>query len=102
MEYEYIVMAYDGTDEEALKRRLEIRPAHMAQGEKLLAAGNLRFGAALLDENNKIIGSMIVVRFASKEELDGWLAIEPYAVNHVWNKIEVTPCRIGPRFGGKL
>jgi uncharacterized protein YciI len=99
---EYIVMAYDGTDEESLKRRLDIRPAHMAQGDKMLAAGKYRYGAALLDDDSKIIGSMIVVDFSSKEELDAWLAIEPYVTGNVWHKIEVTPCRVGPRFGGKL
>jgi len=99
---EYIVMAYDGTDEESLKRRLDIRPAHMAQGDKMLAAGKYRYGAALLDDDSKIIGSMIVVDFSSKEELDAWLAIEPYVTGNVWYKIEVTPCRVGPRFGGKL
>jgi uncharacterized protein YciI len=98
---EYIVMAYDGTDEESLKRRLDIRPAHMAQGDKMLAAGKYRYGAALLDDD-KIIGSMIVVDFTSKEELDDWLAIEPYVTSNVWQKIEITPCRVGPRFGGKL
>lgn len=99
---EYIVMAYDGTDEEALKKRLDIRPAHMAQGDKMLAAGKYRYGAALLDDDSKIIGSMIVVDFSSNEELDAWLAIEPYVTSNVWQKVEVTPCRVGPRFGGKL
>lgn len=99
---EYIVTAYDGTDEDSLKKRLEIRPAHMAQGEKMLAAGKYRYGAALLDDEEKIIGSMIVVDFDSKEELDGWLKIEPYVTNNVWQKVDVQPCRIGPRFGGRL
>ncbi|GLV53911.1 hypothetical protein KDH_07620 [Dictyobacter sp. S3.2.2.5] len=99
---EFIVMAYDATDEEALKRRLDIRPAHMAQGEKMLAEGKYRFGAALLNDEEKIIGSMIVADFASRDELNAWLEIEPYVTGHVWEKIEVTPCRIGPRFGGRL
>lgn len=58
------------------------------------------YAAALLDEEGKMIGSVLVVDFPSKNELDQWLKIEPYIIGNVWQKYEVKPCRVGPSFVG--
>lgn len=34
-------------------------------------------------------GSMLVMEFESREQLDDYLANEPYVQEHVWEKIEV-------------
>ncbi len=34
-------------------------------------------------------GFLIVVNFENREELDAYLAREPYVTEHVWEKIEV-------------
>jgi uncharacterized protein YciI len=94
---QFVVIAYDGTDEDALNRRLAIRDTHMAQGEKMRAAGKFLFGGAILDDG-KMIGSLIVVNFSSKEELDAWLEVEPYVTNNVWQKIEIKPLFVPPQF----
>lgn len=95
---QFVIIAYDGTDEDALKRRLAAREAHIALGDKMVAVKKHLYGVALLGDDDKMIGSVMVVDFPSREELDAWLAVEPYVVGNVWQKIEVKPCRIGPSF----
>jgi uncharacterized protein YciI len=95
---QFIVLAYDGTDQGALARRLAVRDDHVKLGDKLRDAGKMHLGIALLNDAGKMIGSMLVCDFDSRQELDEWLAIEPYVRGKVWETIEVTPCRIGPSF----
>ncbi|UGQ14309.1 YciI family protein [Yinghuangia sp. ASG 101] len=95
---QYLVIAYDGKDSGALDRRMRVREAHLGLGDEMVAAGRHLFGTAILDDEGRMIGSMLVVDFASREELDGWLATEPYVVGDVWREIDVRPCRVGPSF----
>jgi hypothetical protein len=41
---------------------------------------------------------MLVVDFASRQELDAWLAADPYVAGGVWQQIEVRPFRLAPAF----
>ena len=97
---QYLVMGRDGTDAEALNRRLAARPAHLELGGRLRAEGKHLLGVALLDDSGKMIGSALIVDFASRADLDDWLSQEPYVVGKVWQEIEVTPCKLGPAFLG--
>lgn len=95
---QFLVLAYDGTDEEALSRRLAVREEHMALAEKMHKNGAVFYGAAMLDQNEKMIGSMMVVNFANRAALDAWLEVEPYVTGNVWQKVDVTQCRVAPVF----
>ena len=75
---QFLVIGMDGTDSEALNRRLAAREAHIALGDKLRDAGKMLYGAAILDDNQKMIGSVLICEFDSREELDQWLREEPY------------------------
>lgn len=94
---QFLVCGYDGTDDEALERRLNARADHIALGDELVERGNMLFGVALLD-GDRMIGSALVVDFPSREVLDQWLETEPYVVGNVWQRIDVQPCRVGPSF----
>lgn len=94
---QFMVLAYDGTDSLANDRRLKARTDHIALGDKLVESGNMLFGVALL-ENNQMIGSMVIVDFPTREDVDKWLSVEPYVTEKVWQKIEVTSCQVGPSF----
>ena len=48
----------------------------------------------LLDDEGKMKGSMLVMEFESRQELDEYLANEPYVQEHVWEKIEVEPINV--------
>lgn len=95
---QFLVIGYDGTDAEALNRRLSARPAHVALGDRMRADGKMLYGVAILDNNDKMIGSVLICEFSSREELDEWLKIEPYVTGKVWEKIEVKHCKVGPSF----
>ena len=82
---QFVIRAYDG--EGMLDKRMEVRPRHFEGMEKMkehtLCAGGM------LDEDGKMIGSLLVMEFQTREELNEYLANEPYVVEHVWERIEV-------------
>lgn len=95
---QFMLLGYDGTDEGAMARRLAVREKHLRLGAELFAKGQMLYGAAILDDNGKMIGSMLVLDFPSREELDAWLRVEPYVTADVWRMTEVRPIRIGTSF----
>ena len=95
---QFQVIAFDYTDAEALTRRMANREAHLKLGDEMKSQGQLLFAAAQLDPSGKMIGSTMIVEFPSRMELDAWLKHEPYVVGKVWEKIDITPCKVGPSF----
>jgi uncharacterized protein YciI len=91
-------MAYDGTDEKALERRLAVREQHLKSVEENFKDGKHLYGAAILDDAGKMIGSMMVVDYPNREELDNWLEVEPYVVGNVWQKIDIQASKVAPIF----
>lgn len=92
----FIVTALDGTDSGALERRMAARPAHLEKFDQMKAAGKFVFAAAMLDDHEKMTGSVIFCDFKDRAELDAWLEVEPYVVGKVWQNIDVKPCKIVP------
>jgi len=95
---QFVVTAWDGTDPEALERRLAARPAHLELGRRLQAEGRRLFAAALLNEQGRMVGSVIVADVPDRAALDAWLAEEPYITGEVWERVEVRACRVSPNF----
>ncbi len=95
---QFVLTAYDGKDQEALERRLSARKEHIELGDKLVASGNMLYGVAILDDEGKMIGSVVILDFPSRKELESWLAIEPYVVSNVWQDVEIKPCKVGPSY----
>lgn len=91
---QYLIHAWDGTDEKALERRMAARPAHLDGAKKLKADGNYVLGGAMLSEEGKMIGSTMIVRFDTEAQLRQWLDAEPYITSKVWQKVAVHPFRI--------
>lgn len=95
---QFVITAYDGRDDKALERRLAVREEHLKLVERLFEEKKYLYGAAILDENEKMIGSCVVVDFESREAVEEYLSIEPYVKGNVWQEIEVKPCRVAPMF----
>ena len=95
---QFIVLGYDGADEGALERRHAVREEHITLGDKLRAEGKAIFGVAMLDDDGQMIGSVYVMEFENRAELDEWLKVEPYVTGDVWRRIEVIPAKVGPSF----
>jgi uncharacterized protein YciI len=87
---QFVIRAYDGKG--MLEKRMEVRPRHLEGMEKnkehVICAGGL------LDEEGKMKGSMLVMEFETRQELDAYLANEPYVQEQVWEKIEVEPINV--------
>ena len=94
---QFVVVAYDGTDEGALDRRLAVREDHLKEAEGMFAAGLFLYAAGLLDDDGKMIGSIFVCDFPSREELQKrWLDNEPYVKGNVWEKISIHRAWVPP------
>ena len=86
---QFTVIGLDATDKDAPARRQAARQNHIAMGEKLLASHNLWYGAALLNDDGSMKGSLYVVSFPSEEGLHGWLDNEPYIIGDVWRDVTI-------------
>lgn len=95
---QFLITAYDGTDDEAPARRHACKKEHVALGNEMIRSGNVLFSTAILDDKEETVGSMRVMQFESRAQLDEWLESEPYVVNDVWQNIDVRRCRMGPAF----
>tara|TARA_B110001454_G_C12461594_1_gene326409 strand:+ start:188 stop:505 length:318 start_codon:yes stop_codon:yes gene_type:complete len=95
---QFILIAHDATDADAYERRLAARTAHVASVDVLRAEGKILCGIAITDAQEKMIGSVMVLNFPSREQLDAWLETEPYVMQKVWGKVEILNGKIGPSF----
>jgi uncharacterized protein YciI len=91
---QFLLIGYDGTDPEAMERRLSVRGEHLEKITGLKKRGECLFGGAILDDTGKMIGSMVVYEFPDRQSLDERLKEEPYISGGVWEKIEIRPFRL--------
>lgn len=90
---QFLLIAYDGTDPGAPQRRMGVREDHLKKISGLKKDGEFLYGGAILDEDGKMIGSMIVYDFPDRKSLDKKLKDEPYITEGVWKKIDIQPFR---------
>lgn len=91
---QYLVTGYDYTDEGALERRMNIRPHHLDGAKALKESGNYVLGGALLNDDGKMIGSVMVLQFESEDGLEAWKQSEPYITQKVWETVDVKPFKV--------
>lgn len=91
---QYLIIAYDGKDDGALDRRKEVRPLHLAGAKKLKENGNFVIGGAMLDQENNMRGSIMIVQFETKDDFQEWYDNEPYITQRVWKTIDVKSFRV--------
>ena len=82
---QFVITAYDGKG--MLEKRMEVRPRHLEGMERLKK--HLVCAGGLLDEAGNLKGSVLVMEFQNREEVDEYLAGEIYVQEHVWEKITV-------------
>jgi hypothetical protein len=95
---QFILIAYDAKDPGAYERRMKERAAHIEGVNTLRTEGKIACGIAITDDNNKMIGSVMIMNFPSRTEFDQWLATEPYVKGKVWDNITVLGGQLGPSF----
>lgn len=93
---QFVIIGKDATDAQALERRMAARAGHIAHIDATLA--NMVLGVATLNSEGVMNGSVLVVDFPSRVELDAWLQADPYVTTAVWQDVEIIPCKIAPSF----
>lgn len=95
---QFVIIAKDYKDKKALSRRMAAREHHIMLSNEEIEKGRQLYGVALQNENGEMCGSVMVVNFPSRKDVDEWLAQEPYMTAKVWEHVEIIPCKIGPSF----
>jgi uncharacterized protein YciI len=91
---QYLITAYDYTDVDALQRRMNVRPHHLDGARELKANGNYVIGGAMLNDEGKMIGSVMVLQFGNEEELQAWQQAEPYITQKIWETVDIKPFKV--------
>lgn len=89
----FLIIAHDFRDPQALSRRMKHRPAHLEGVKRMKAEGTFVEGGAMLDDDGGMVGSMVLVEFPSRADVDAWLAVDPYVTGQVWEHVTVRPFR---------
>ncbi|OIQ64131.1 YciI-like protein [mine drainage metagenome] len=91
---QYVITAYDYTDGGALERRMNVRPHHFESARKLKNNGNFIFGGAILNDDGKMTGSIMVMQFETEEQLENWKQNEPYITQKIWETYDIKPFKL--------
>ncbi|MBQ2856116.1 MAG: hypothetical protein IJE78_03165 [Bacteroidaceae bacterium] len=95
---QFVITAYDG--EGMLAKRMEVRPLHLEGMERLKE--HLVCAGGLLDDEGKLKGSVLVMEFQNREEVDEYLASEIYVTEHVWERITVERMNVVYALGERI
>ncbi len=78
-----------------LEKRLQARPAHLERLNSLLEQGRLVIAGPMPKDANDLTqgfwGSVIIVDFDSQNDLETWLADEPYLHAGVYKSVDIKP-----------
>ena len=86
----FVLIARDLPDPE---RRRETRPAHIRHMDGLEAAGRVRYGGPLLNENTEVVGSLIILEAENLEAAKEAFGRDPYVTNGVFDRYDVVETR---------
>ena len=74
-----MIKAYDG--EGKLDKRMEVRPRHFEGMEKMKE--HILCAGGMLDDDGKMIGSLLVMEFENREQL----GLPPIPMPKCWNRL---------------
>lgn len=98
---QFLVLACDGTQADTPERRKAARQSHLEGLRPLVENGQLVAGGPILDNDDRVVGTVAVMDVGSRADLDAWLERESYVLQGVWSEVEVKPMRLVVR-GGKI
>jgi uncharacterized protein YciI len=91
---QFLVIALDFTDGEAINRRMKERQAHLDRAAVMKQHGQLIFGGALLTADDQMNGSALVYEANDEAEVRRWIADDPYITGRVWNSTEIRQIKL--------
>jgi uncharacterized protein YciI len=91
---EFLVIAHDKTDADALARRMAIRDEHLEAARETIRSGAMLIGGAILDDAGRMVGSMTVLSMPDRAALDAWFRQVPYVRHGIWDRVEIHPFHV--------
>lgn len=91
---QFMILATDYKDEQALERRMNAREAHLQRMKTEKEKGIFITGGAKLNEHGIMYGSMLIVEMSNKGAVQQWLETDPYITGKVWETVEILPFKI--------
>jgi uncharacterized protein YciI len=91
---QYLITGYDYTDAGALERRMNIRPRHLEGLKSLKQNQNYVIGGAMLNDEGKMTGSVMIMQFETEQELEAWQESEPYITQKIWETYDIKPFKV--------
>lgn len=89
----FIVYALDKPGREAA--RLEARPAHRTRLREHGHPLTVHIGGPLLDDAGRMIGTMLIAEAATKQEVEAFVAEDPYVAADVYASVAIHPYNWG-------
>ncbi|HJO95252.1 MAG TPA: YciI family protein [Victivallales bacterium] len=94
---QFLVLGYDGKDSKAMERRLAVREQHLVNFKDNYDKGIFLYASAILSDDGKMIGSLVVCEFESLKALKSqWLDNEVYVTGNVWQNIKIQRAQVPP------
>jgi uncharacterized protein len=93
---QYAIIAHDASDDQALERRMAARTEHLENIKKLKATDNFIKAAAMINDEGNMCGSIMLMQFETRAQLDQYLETEAYAVQKVWGEVTVQEVKVAP------
>ena len=91
---QFLILADDFKDPDALNRRLAVRTQHLIRMREEKAKGNFIIGGAKLNELGNMHGSMLIVKLEDEASVRRWIDEDPYITGKVWENVEILPFKV--------
>jgi hypothetical protein len=93
---QYVLIAHDDTHnvDDALKRRMAVREQHINRAHDAKSSGLLLVGGALMDNQDRMNGSLMVFEAENEGRVREWVAEDPYVKHGVWKTWSITPFKL--------
>lgn len=88
---QFLVVAYDGDDDQALARRMAVREEHLKVAHERNAAGQFTFGGAMLTEQGTMVGSALLVDAEDEAGARALVEADVYWRTGVWVRYDIWP-----------
>ncbi len=91
----YAIFGWDGTDKDALDRRMAVRDRHLEVITRWARSGRLLMGFPTFRADGSIAGSLMILD-EDEVGVKEYLAEEPFSREGVWQRYEARPFRLAP------
>jgi len=85
----FMVAAFDKPG--MLETRLKVRPEHLTYLQSFGA--RIKMGGAMLNDDDKPLGSLLIIEADDRASLDALLRDDPYSQAGVFERVDVRPWR---------